>query len=34
MELAAKWLKPTPKTLITKSMRYLDSHPERLAGLM
>jgi len=29
----AEWLKPTPRTLLKQSMRYLDRHPERLSSL-
>lgn len=30
---AGNWLKPTPKSLLKKSMRYLNQHPERLSPL-
>lgn len=29
----AEWLKPTPGTLLKKSMRYLDRYPDRLSAL-
>ncbi|MDJ0941924.1 MAG: hypothetical protein QNJ30_00540 [Kiloniellales bacterium] len=33
MEAAAPWLKPTPLTLLKKSLRYFERYPERLAAL-
>jgi hypothetical protein len=33
MASVAEWLKPTPRTLLKKAMRYLERHPERLSSL-